>query len=739
MTRLFVTLLLGCSLVVSGQHAPLSLERLYTLPWIIGTAPKEFVWSSNSKRLAFLWNNKGTNFYDVWLADTATAKPVRVTSMPRQRPSVNATSDFDKLREAASAETDSGVSAVAWCHGGEELLFTLHGALYLVKPGSSPVRLLGAMQVSNVKPSPRADAFGFVSDGDLWVATFHGEDLRTQRITALARKDVGVEEFHWSPDGQRLALIEEDQSHMPVRGIPDYLAEQTKLVPVKRPFPGEPSEYRRVAVVPANGGSVIQPTPLRWINLGPNLMDLIFTVAWSPDSKTILVDKSDLYIKHRQILLVEAVSQNVKQLLSESDPKNVTAEWWADWAPTGKGIYFTSDRDNDYHLYYQSRLGGSAERLTSGNWAVFSATISPAANAIFFTANLGKSEERHLFRLPLDGGATQRLTTMPGTHTAVVSPDGQFAADHFSSDLIPPDLYLTALREASAAVQVTHSPQPEFNDYRWVGPRYVSFSNVHDGTELHARLTLPPGFDQTTKYPAILGSVYSNTVHNQWGGRVAHPTWGLDQYLAQQGYVLLNIDISGSSGYGKAFRQRIGLDYGGVDVEDLFSGAQYLKSLGYIDPERIGIWGSSYGGLLTTMSLFTHPGTYKAGVAGAPATSLFHALTGEMRTMMAPRDHQAEYARSSAYLKSGGLQDHLLLIHGMRDQVVLFKDSVTLQQRFILQGKDGQLLALPDAPHSWDTGSTAQTRYAYGHLVDFFARYLGEGPSAARQAGTPSR
>ena len=278
-----------------------------------------------------------------------------------------------------------------------------------------------------------------------------------------------------------------------------------------------------------------------------------------------------------------------------------------------------------------------------------------------------------------------------------------------------------------AARQVTHSPLPEFREYRWAVAQYVDFPNVHDGTNLHARITYPPNFDKTKKYPAILGSVYSNSVHNQWGGRVAHPTWGLDQYLAQEGYILLNVDISGSSGYGKAFRQRLAQDYGGVDVEDLYSAAKYLGAQSYVDAGRIGIWGSSYGGLLTATSLFAHPGVFKAGVAGAPATSLFHALTGEMKTMMAPQDNMAQYAKSSAFLKSGGLEDHLMIIHGMKDQVVLFKDSVTLEERLILQGRDIRLVVLPNAPHGWDTEGLAQTRYAYRQLVDYFNRYLTPG------------
>ncbi len=428
-------------------------------------------------------------------------------------------------------------------------------------------------------------------------------------------------------------------------------------------------------------------------------------------------------------MLVDPANGQAKELFHESDPHNVTAEWWADWAPDGKGVYFISDRDNDYHLYYQSLSGGAAARLTSGEWAVFSASVSPAARALYFVANPGKPEERQTFRIPLAGGASLRLTGPAGNHDPLVSPNGRWIADIFSNDVTPPDLYLAGTKRAeSSARRVTHSPLPEFNDYHWVAAKYVEFPNVNDGTILHARITLPPDFKATNKYPAILGSVYSNTVHNRWGGRIYHPTWGLDQYLAQQGYVIMNVDIAGSSGHGKQFRQRIREDYGGVDVEDLYSGVQYLIGEGYVDAGRVGIWGSSYGGLLTTMSLFKKPGVYRAGVAGAPATSLFHAQTGEMQTMMAPQDHAAQYAKSSAFLRSGDLKDHLMIIHGMKDDVVLFKDSITLVERLILQGNDVNLVVLPASPHGWDTEGLAQTRFAYHKLVDYFRHYLGEGP-----------
>jgi dipeptidyl-peptidase-4 len=714
--------LAGVCCGVAFAQSKLDLQRLYSLPWLIGTAPQDFVWSADSRGVAFLWNDEGRPFRDIWIASGDAARPLRVTEMPRPQMPADVGNDLQKMQQAADAEMDAGVSRVIWSADQRRLLFLFKGQLYAVLPGSRPELLTDQVNITSVKAAPKGNKIAFQSGSGVFVASVENPDRRASDVRKVGSAPLKVEEMYWSNDGQSLAFIEEDDSQVPRRGIPDYLGTEATLRMVKRPFPGEPSEQRRIGLVRAGDEGNVH-----WADLGGYPLDPIFNVAWSPDDKTLLVDKSDLYIKERRMLLVDAAKGTSSLLLREADSKNVTAEWWADWAPDGRGIYFTSDRENFYQVYYAARSGGEVRRITSGGAEIFSAQI--CGGSLFYISNEGKAEERHLHRVPLAGGASVQVTNTPGAHTTTVSPDGTVAADYFSSDLTPPDLYFDRLDGAEPEQRVTHSPLAEFKNFRWVGARYVTFPSTADGVVLHARLTLPPDFDPAKKYPAILGSVYSNTVRNQWGGRVAHPTWGLDQYLAQQGYVLLNVDIRGSSGYGKAFRQRLALDYGGIDVEDLYSGVKFLESQGYVDMQRVGMWGSSYGGLLTTMSLFKKPGVYKAGVAGAPATSLFHALTGEMRTMMAPQDHQQEYAAASAYLRSGGLQDHLMIIHGMRDEIVLFKDSVTLEQRLVLQGKDIQLVALPNAPHSWDTGPMAQTRYAYAQLISFFKRYLGEGPS----------
>lgn len=237
-------------------------------------------------------------------------------------------------------------------------------------------------------------------------------------------------------------------------------------------------------------------------------------------------------------------------------------------------------------------------------------------------------------------------------------------------------------------------------------------------------MMVPPDFDPDKKYPAIIGSVYSNSVLNQWGGRDAHPTWGLDQYLVQEEkYVLLNLDMRGSLGYGRKFREDMFQGYGVIDIKDIAAAANYLKSFPYIKADKIGIWGSSYGGLMTLMSLFKNPGVFACGVAGAPATNVFHAFPGQMEVLKSAEDKKA-YEKSSAYFWSQGLEVPAMIIHGIRDTTVLFMDSVSLAEKMIQEGKDFEFVILPGASHAWDMGPSHQTLFAFRKMIDFFGRHL---------------
>ena len=477
----------------------------------------------------------------------------------------------------------------------------------------------------------------------------------------------------------------------------------------------------------------IASSRLRWLDLGRDPEDILFGFSWSPDSRQIAVDTSDLYVKHRRIVIADVAGGPFQKVYEEIERDNVMAYWQMEWAPDGESIYFISDRDDYYHLYQVILESGAISAVTTGDWAVERFYLR--GQNVFFVSNRERTEERHLYRVATEGAEAIRLSFLAGTHRPVIAPNGLRAVVHYSSDEHPPDYLMTRLdgpqASAGSELRLTNSPLAEFSDFEWVKPQYVTFPSHLDGVQIHGRLLRPPNMESGKKYPAIIGSVYSNTLRNQWGGRNAHPVWGLDQYLLSRGFVLLTVNFRGSWGHGREFRRKLKRDYGGIDVEDIYSGVLYLEEQGFVDMDRVGIWGSSYGGLLTCMSLFRKPGVYKAGVAGAPATNVWHALTGEMRVMERPQDYPEEYSDSSAFTHAAGLQDRLMIIHGMRDRIVLFKDSLTLLQHLMLYGKADlvELVPVPDSRHGWDNAGLYQTRFAYRKLVDYFERYLGTGPT----------
>lgn len=725
-----VALLLRMAASATAESPRLTLERLYSLPHLIGTAPGGFAWSPDSTRLAFLWNDQGENFRDVWMVEISDPELNlrRLTRMPRPAAEADANEPVAAARVAEHRERHPGVTSIAWHPDGRRLLASFEGDLWLVGGERGALRWTETeAKDSAASFSPDGGLLAFLREGDLWTMRVEEGQGTAVRRTHRERPNVELADYRWSPDGSRIALLETDRTAVPERSIPDYLTEEPELVKIRRAYPGEEPVRHRLGVLDPRSGQ----EEILWLRLaGPTEAEpeMLLSYRWSPDGRLLAVDTCDLYAKDRRVFVVDLQAPegpSARPVIRDRDPANETFYFWRiEWSVDGSLLYFLSDRRDDYHVWAVApdQADAAPRPLTRGAWAV--AEMHPVAGGLVVMGNRGRPEERQVFLVGDDGSEPVRWSERPGTHAPIVSPDGRYAAVLFSSDDTPPDLFLTSLREPRRERRVTRSPLAEFSSYRWATPSYVTFPSHVDGSTLYGRLTLPTDFDPERTYPAILGSVYTDTVRNQWGGRTAHPTWGLDQYLAQQGYVLLNVDVRGSWGRGREHRRGIRLDYGGMDIQDLESGVRYLAALGYVDRERIGIWGSSYGGLMTAMSLFRKPGLYAAGIAGAPATNVRHALTGQMAVMMRPQEQPEEYDDSSPYLHAHGLEDPLMIIHGMRDRVVLYKDSVVLVDRLIRLGKNVDLVTLPDAGHGWDNEGLAQTRFAFRKMVEFFDRHL---------------
>jgi dipeptidyl-peptidase-4 len=547
------------------------------------------------------------------------------------------------------------------------------------------------------------------------------EDGAPPRALFEAMPKRAVESFEWSRDGKRLAVLIADSAKMREVAIAYDAGGIAHRDVVARSFPGDRGniEYR-IGVVDAAGGAAP-----RWLDR-PDAGDPVWSYGLSPDGRTLFVERSDLTIKHHGVDLYDLSSGRRTPFFSEADPHKIRPDWQAAWAPDGHGLILLLNRDGYNHLYHIASPGAQPRALTRGAWEVAQFRVDAAHRRVYLLSNQAGYAERRWYGIAINGSAVWPVTPTPGTHEAIFSPAFDRVADLVSDDTTPPELHVGALGGAPALTRITTSPLPAFAQQRWATVRYVDYRSHVDDAPLTARVLLPPDYDPKRRYPLIVGSVYSDAVRNQWGGRNAHPTWGLDQYLVAHGYIVINPGIRGSFGRGSAWNRPMHLDYGGLDIDDIQDGARHMVAAGYADPARIGIWGSSYGGLMTLMSLFKKPGFYAAGIAGAPASNVFHAYPEQEWIMGTPSgaDFPARYERQSALYHSTGLRDPLMIIHGTRDEVVLYADTIALAERLIAQNKRFELVTLPGSGHAWDNANLPQTRFAFSRMIDFLDRHL---------------
>jgi dipeptidyl-peptidase-4 len=702
----YVRLLLLAALLVSSElsaaEAPFEIDELYREPGpsLIGTRPAGVTWAPDSNHVAFTWNDAGNTFRDIWLAGPGSPEPERLT----------------RHAEDAGA-AGGGVSEVTWLDP-QRVAYVLGSSLMLrdLRESAGGMRL-EANGLRRLVASPAGDHLAFLSDAGLSVIPVDGARNAPRILVAPDSDTTRIGSFAWSADASRIAFVQIDESPLPERQIHFYTREGHHSLDIRRAFPGEATARFRIGVVDVASGA------MRLLER-PDERDYIWNYGITADGDRVFVNASDPLVKHHRVDVYDVDSGSRRLWYEEHDPLHLRPDWRAAWAPGDRGLIILTDRDGYLHLYHQAEAGGPLRALTSGEWEI-SDFHAGADDMLYFLSNQSGPGDRQLWRVPFSGGPVEPVTSGHGTHQPTFSPDGARAVSLFSDDRTPHDLYRVDLASGSLA-RLTHSPLPDFDSYAWADVRYVEFPSRRDDVTIVGRLSVPADFDPERRYPLIVGSVYSDSVSNQWGGRQAHPTWGLDQALVSRGYLVLSVNVRGSWGQGRAHNQGLRYGYGIVDIEDLHSGVEYLVGEGFVDPDRVGIWGSSYGGLMTLMSLFKKPGVYAAGIAGAPATNVAHAYPGQMWVMgEADGDDQPErYEAQSALYHSEGLVDPLMIIHGTRDQVVLYSDTIAVVQDLIEREQAFELVTLPGVGHGWDAETPEVRRFAFKKMIEFFDRHL---------------
>jgi dipeptidyl aminopeptidase/acylaminoacyl peptidase len=293
------------------------------------------------------------------------------------------------------------------------------------------------------------------------------------------------------------------------------------------------------------------------------------------------------------------------------------------------------------------------------------------------------------------GGARERLTTRPGSHAAVASPDEQWLANVHSAANKPPELYVMRNRASAEMAQLTTSPTTEWRAHQWIAPEII-WITASDGVRVPARIYRPKDVGaQPNGAGAIFvhGAGYLHNVHNYWSNYSRE--YMFNHLLASRGYVVLDIDYRGSAGYGRDWRTAIYRYMGGRDLQDQVDGTRYLETEFGINPERVGVYGGSYGGFITLMALFTEPKRFGAGAALRSVTDWAHynhQYTSQI--LNTPEIDSVAFRRSSPIYFAQGLEDPLLMAHGMVDVNVHFQDIVRLSQRLIELGKENWELAV---------------------------------------------
>lgn len=422
--------------------------------------------------------------------------------------------------------------------------------------------------------------------------------------------------------------------------------------------------------------------------------------SWSPAGAYAVTEIRSQDNKDRWLMLLDGTTGKLSFLDRQRDEAWIGGPGTSGFGNFSTGwidantFWFQSEASGYSHLYTINVQTKEKKALTSGKYEVQRTILSKDKKYFYLTTNEVHPGEQHFYRLPVNGGKAERLTTMTGANQVTLSPDEKWLAILYSYSNKPWELYLQENKPGGKIQQVTTAAQTEeFKAYPWKDPEVITFS-AKDGAEVHARLYRPA--QPHPSKPAVIfvhGAGYLQNAHKWWSSYFRE--YMFHNMLADQGYTVLDIDYRGSAGYGRDWRTGIYRHMGGKDLSDQVDGAKYLVEKLGVNPKNIGLYGGSYGGFITLMAMFNEPNVFAAGGALRSVTDWAHYNHGYTANILnEPFNDSLAYQRSSPINFAAGLKGHLLMCHGMVDVNVHFQDIVRISQKLIELGKDNWELAV---------------------------------------------
>jgi dipeptidyl-peptidase-4 len=561
--------------------------------------------------------------------------------------------------------------------------------------------------------SPDGSRVGIERNGNMYVYSFATGN--EQQLTSDSTNEHGIfnghgdwvyeEEFevsqawNWSPDNKHIAFWQFDESQVPDFQMTNFDGLHANNVHISVPQVGDPNSKVKIGVLDVTSGNKVWLSPdetgdfyiprIYWtsepdilavitLNRAQNDMKLYFFNVKTGDHQVVMEEKNDTWV-------------NISNFYTRVNDMIYFPE-------KSKEFFWVSDRSGYYHIYRYNYDGKLINQVTKGNWDMIKVTgINPETKTIYYLSAEASPLEQQLYSIKFDGSKKTRITQVPGFHDIDMAPNTKYYIDKYSNSSTPIHIDLCDVKGKTLQTLEDNKAVSDFIAVHAYSPQELFHFTTSDGVGIDGLMIKPFNFDPTKKYPVVFtiyGGPESNGVSNSFSAN------GWQQWLAQNGYLVVDVNNRGIANYGSAFEKVVYKQLGKWESNDYAETAHYLGSLPFVDTAKMAIMGTSYGGYITVYTLLTHPGVFKVGMANSPVTDwrLYDDVYTE-KYMGLLSDNLAGYINSASPTHAAGLKDHLLLIHSMSDDNVHPASTMQLLTALTEAGKDADLRIYPRGAH----------------------------------------
>lgn len=720
----------------TADPAILTPERVFANPSLAGPVARGVTLSPDGQLVAFLRSREDdVDVLDLWAAPTGDGEPFKLIDARALVPDAGELSEAEKARRERMRISQRGVVEYSWDQQGRYILAPLEGDIFLAEREGGAVRRLTETEADEIdaKVSPLGNFVSFVRDQDLVVL-----DLNGDRETAITTDGEGLitwataefiaqEEmdrdtgYWWSPDERYIALQRTDESTVDVIPRLDITGGGASVIEQRYPRAGRPNAVVDLYVHDRESGQRIQ------VDLGENRDIYLARVNWSADGRTLYVQRQSRDQKTLDLLSVNPATGASRVIVTR------TSQAWVplnhDFRALENGNFIWSSEETGWkHLYLYSRDGRRIRAITRGDWPVKSLTgVNQQTGEVFFTASMRDGRElpieQQMFRASLRRAVTPvAVTPAGGWWSASMNRTGTAYVGNYTDLNTPPRSGLYSADGTFVRWIEENRLEEGHPFFPFVSRRQTpQFGTLEShGQTLVWQMTTPPGFDPSRRYPVVMqvyGGPSGGGVRRSWQSST-------NQLLTEAGYIVFRLDNRGEGDRSAAFKQALYLKMGQIEVEDQVLAANYLRSLPYVDADRIAAMGWSYGGFMT-LHMLTEPAMGLASaISGAPVTdwSLYDTHYTE-RFMSTPEANVEGYAASDVVGKLDNLTGRLLLLHGMADDNVIFENATRVIDALQSRSVPFEMMLYPGQRHGV-RGNERQLQQWRTYL-DFLDRTIG--------------